>query len=128
MNKFLPDDDRDLVSFLQQHRPSPPANPYLESQIMDLVQRQPQTTAKKFVKLWIIPGAIAMGLTITWNQRSISPTPQLVRDNLDSELFLVDSWEATIKDATISTTAEAQIYQLLSTVESPQVVSATTSK
>lgn len=127
MNKFLPDDDRDLVSFLQQHRPSPPANPYLETQIMDLVERQPQTTAKKFTKLWIIPGAIAM-VAITWNQRLLEPTPQLVRDNLDSELFLVDSWEATIKDATISTTAEAQIYQLLSTVESPQVVSATTSK
>lgn len=127
MNKFLPDDDRDLVSFLQQHRPSPPANTCLESQIMDLVQRQPQTTPKKFTKLWIIPGAIAM-VAITWNQRLLEPTPQLVRDNLDSELFLVDSWEATIKDATISTTAEAQIYQLLSTVESPQVVSATTSK
>lgn len=127
MNKFLPDDDRDLVSFLQQHRPSPPVNPALESQMMELVRRQPQTTAKKFAKLWILPGAIAV-VAITWNQRLISPKPQLVRDNLDSELFLVDSWEATIKDATISTTAEAQVYQLLSTVESPQVVSATTSK
>lgn len=126
MNKFLPDDDRDLVSFLQQHRPLPPTNPALESQIMNLVEQQPRKISKKSSKLWFIPGAIAMGLVITWNQRLLEPTPQLVRDNLDSELFLVDSWEATIKDATISTTAEAQIYQLLSTVESPQVISATT--
>ena len=128
MNNFLPDDDRDLVSFLQQHRPSPPTNPHLESQLMHLIEQQPRKTAKKSTKLWIIPGAVAMGLVITWNQRLLEPTPQLVRDRLDSELFLVDSWEATIKDATISTTPEAQVYQLLSTVESPQVLSATTSK
>ena len=127
MNNFLPDDDRDLVSFLQQHRPSPPNNPHLESQLMDLIERQPRKTAKKSAKLWIIPGALAM-VVITWNQRLLEPTPQLVEDNLDSELFLVDSWEATIKDATISTTTEAQVYQLLSTVESPQVISATASK
>ena len=128
MNKFLPDDDRDLVSFLQQHRPLPPTNPHLETQIMDLVEQQPRKTSKKSSKLWFIPGAIAMGLVITWNQRSISPTPQLVRDNLNLELFLVDSWEATIEDTAISTTPESQVYQLLSTVESPQVITSTTFK
>ena len=128
MNKFLPDDDRDLVSFLQQHRPLPPTNPDLETQIMDLVQRQPRKTVKKSAKLWAIPGAIAMGLVITWNQRSISPTPQLVRDNLNLELFLVDSWESTIEGTTISTTPESHVYQLLSTVESPQVITSTTFK
>ena len=128
MNKFLPDDDRDLVSFLQQHRPLPPTNPHLESQIMDLVERQPRKKVKKSGKLWAIPGAIAMGLVITWNQRLLKPTPQLVRDNLNLELFLVDSWEATIEDTTISTTPESHVYQLLSTVESPQVITSTTFK
>lgn len=128
MNKFLPDDDRDLVSFLQQHRPLPPTNSHLESQIMDLVQQQPRKTLPKSSILWFIPGAIAMGLVMTWNQRLLEPTPQLVRDNLNLELFLVDSWQATIEDTTISTTPEAQVYQLLSTVESPQVITSTTLK
>jgi hypothetical protein len=128
MNKFLPDDDRDLVSFLQQHRPLPPTNSHLESQIMDLVERQPRKIPPKSSKLWFIPGAIAMGLVITWNQRLLQPTPQLVRDNQNLELFLVDSWEATIEDTTISTTPESQVYQLLSTVESPQVITSTTFK
>ena len=129
MNKFLPDDDRDLVSFLQQHRPVPPkANPNLESQLMDLVDRHPRRLTKISGKLWIVPGVITVGLVLAWNQRLLQPKPQLVRDNLNLELFLVDSWKANIEDASVSTTPEAQIYQLLSTVESPQVLSSTTSK
>ena len=127
MNKFLPDDDRDLVGFLQQNRPLPPSNPHLESQLMELVKQQPRPS-KKLTKLWFVPSAIALGLTVTWNQRLLQPTPQLVKDNLNLELFLVDSWSATIKDATTSTTPEAQVYQLLSTVESPQVITSTTFK
>ena len=131
MNNFLPDNDSDLVNFLQQHRPLPPkARPGLESQLMEAVTRQPQTSVKNVSSwFWAVPGAIAMGLIVTWNsQRFLPPTPKLAQDTIDLELFVVNSWQATIEDSSFSTTPEAEIYQLLSTVESSQVISATTAK
>lgn len=130
MKNSLPDNNHDLVSFLQQHRPIPPkAEPHLEARLMEHIQQESSTV--KISGLFLaIPGAIAFGLIITWNsQRFLQPTPQLAQDIPNIESFLVNSWEATIKDSSISTTPEAEIYQLLSTVESsPQVVSSTTSK
>ena len=131
MNNFLPDEDSDLVNFLQQHRPLPPkANPHLESELIKLVRQQPQKPSKKPSGLfWAVPGAIAIGLVMTWNsQRFLQPAEQLAQDNLNLELFLVDSWKATVEDSSLSIAPEAEIYQLLSTVESPQVISATTVK
>jgi hypothetical protein len=133
MNKFLPNNDRDLVNFLQQHRPLPPkAKIRLETQLMELVERQPQTSAKHISGfLWAVPSAIAMGLVITWgSQRFSQPTPQVVQENLNLELLLVDNWETTtIEDSYFSTnsyfstTSKTENYQLLPTVESPQVLS-----
>ena len=129
MKNSLPDNDRDLVNFLQQHRPLPPkANPHLEAQLMEHIEKEsshPQVS--RF--LWAIPGAIAFGLVVSWNsQRWSQPQPQLAQDNSTVESFIVNSWQATIEDSSFSTTPEAEIYQLLSTVESPQVISATTAK
>jgi hypothetical protein len=133
MNKFLPDNDRDLVNFLQQHRPLPPKAPIpLETELMELVERQPQTSAKHLSGfLWVVPGAIAMGLVITWSsQRFSQPTPQIVQEELNLELLLVDNWETTtIEDSYFSTNSyfannsQTENYQLLPVVEPPQVLS-----
>lgn len=131
MNKFLPEDDRDLVDFLQRHRPTPPeANPHLESQLMKLIEEQPRKSTKYNSSLfWFVPGALAMGIVFSWNnQRFLQYTPQFTREINNVELFLVDSWEETMDNSYISTTPETEIYQLLSTVESSQVISSTTFK
>ena len=45
MNKFFQDDEQDLVTFLRQHRPLPPNNnPYLQQQVMNLIE---QTSPKE---------------------------------------------------------------------------------
>ena len=128
MNNFLPDEDRDLVDFIKRHRPLPSeASSYLETQIMASIEREPQgstTTKKKLGILWAIPGTIAMGLVITWNgQRLSETTPQFARDIEALESFLITNWEATIDESYFSVTTEPELYQLLSTVESPQVIS-----
>ncbi|VEP15132.1 conserved hypothetical protein [Hyella patelloides LEGE 07179] len=131
MKNFLPDDDRDLVNFLQQHHPTPPpANPHVEAQLMELIERQPRKSTKNASGLfWFLPGAIAMGMVFTWNnQRFLQQTPQFAQDRINLELFVVDSWEETIEDSYFSATPEAEIYQLLSTAESPQVMTSTTFK
>ena len=132
MNNFLPeDDDRDLIKFLQQHRPIPSeANSHIESQLMKLIEEQPRKSSKNSSNLfWFVPGAIAMGIVFSWNnQRFLQYTPQFTREINNVELFLVDSWEETMDNSYISTTPETEIYQLLSTVESSQVISSTTFK
>ena len=129
MKNSLPDNDRDLVNFLQRHRPLPPqASPHLEARLMEHIQQE-SSNRKAFSWFWGIPGAIAFGLLVSWNsQRFLQPTPQIAQDNSNVESFLVNSWEATIENSLFSTTPEAEIYHLLSTVESPQVISATTAK
>ena len=131
MNNFLPDEDRDLVNFLQRHRPLPPkTRPDLENHLMESIRNEPQHSGTNVSGWrWFVPGALAIGLVVTWNnERFLKPTPQLAQDITNVELFLVNSWEATIEDSYFSTTPEAEIYQLLSTVESPQVVSTTSLK
>lgn len=128
MKNSLPDNNHDLVSFLQQHRPIPPkADPHLEARLMSQIEQESSTVKKASGLFLAIPGAIAFGLIITWNsQRFLQPTPQLAQDIPNIESFLVNSWEATIKDSSVSTTPEAEVYHILSTVESsPQVVSTT---
>ena len=131
MNNFLPEEDRDLINFLQQHRPVPPqANSHLESQLMKLIEEQPRKSSKSSSSLfWFVPGAIAMGIVFTWNnQRFLQYTPQLAQEKINVELFLIDSWEETMENSYLSATPETDIYQLLSTVESSQVISSTTFK
>lgn len=134
MNKFLPDNDPNFRNFLQQNRPLPPkTHPYLETQLMELIERHPQTSAKHLSSFFlIIPGAIAMGLVISWSsQRFSQPTPQIAQENLNLELFLTDNWEtATVEEAYFATnsyfskTSNTKTYQqLIPTVESPQVLS-----
>lgn len=126
MKNLFSDNDSDLVNFLQQHRPLPPkANPHLETQLMELIERQPQKSVKKLPGLlWAVPGAIAMVVVTYSSQRFLEPTPQLTQDVANMELFLTNSWEVTINESAFSTTPEAEIYQLLSTVESPKMISA----
>jgi hypothetical protein len=132
MNKFIPDHDRDFVNFLQQNRPSPPkVNPHLETQLMELIKRQPQTSTKHFASfLWVVPGAIAIGLAITWSsQRFAQPTPQLAQEDTNLELFLSDNWKSALQESNYSTnfyfadTSDTENYQLIPVVKSPQVLS-----
>jgi hypothetical protein len=134
MNKFLPDNDCDFVNFLQHNRPLPPkAHPHLETQLMELIEQHPQTPTKHFSSLlWTIPGAIAIGLVISWSsQRFSQQTPQIAQENLNLELFLSDNWETTtIEEAYFSansyfsnTSNQNNSQQLIPMVESPQVLS-----
>lgn len=129
MKNTMPEDDRDLVNFIQRHRPSPPqANPSLEIQLFETIRQQPQRERKSRTGvLWAVPGTIAMGLVLSWNsQRIFEPAPLQAQDIDAIESFLISNWEATTEYSYFSATPEveiAEIYQLLSTVESPQVIS-----
>ena len=132
MKNFLPEDDRDLVNFLQRHRPTPPdASPYLESRLITTIQQQPQKNPRnRHTVLWAVPGTIVMGLMISWTpSRVIKSTPKVAKEVDAIESFLLTNWDATTRDSYFPLTSEteiseiSEIYKLLSTVESSQVVS-----
>jgi hypothetical protein len=66
MTHLPPDEERNLVNFLQQNCPVPPyAKSDEEEQLMELVQRQSHTSQQhKGKRLWIISSAIFAGILL----------------------------------------------------------------
>ncbi|MEM6445952.1 MAG: hypothetical protein AAF704_05210 [Cyanobacteria bacterium P01_D01_bin.123] len=95
---------RDLVAFLQRHRPStPPAAEDLSDRIMaqiEILDREttaPQPRVRAQLRthrrlVWLAPAAIAAAAMVTW----LTARPALeVADIDDIEAAMIASWQAT---------------------------------
>lgn len=94
-----PEDDN-LVSFLRQHRPSPPEpRADLEEEILQAIEIE----AKNSRKHWIFSprtgaiGLAAIGLLLFGQSRWLNPAP-IIASISDEELeaFLADNWNETL--------------------------------
>lgn len=89
------DDDRQLVIFLQQHRPLPPAPPpELESQLLAEIRTDKTLKLIQRRQKWRLGGAIAAALIpLVWFSSRYLFTPQTSNAQLAQlETFLEDSW------------------------------------
>ncbi len=104
----LPEDDRDLVEFLRQHRPTPPAAPPgLEDQILAQIAQEPARGASpaKVVPLrgrsrqvWI-PAAIAAGLVASVaGYRLLNPLTPSGSEMATMQAFLENNWHDAVND------------------------------
>ncbi len=128
MKKFFQDDERNLVTFLRQHRPLPPnQEPHLENRVMELINQTSQRDSqeKYFMLITVLSGTIAVSLAVTWNSSRWNPqTPQIAIDQSAVETFLINSWENTINDQTVLFSNEEEADWFLSNIEgNPQVLS-----
>ncbi len=128
MKKFFQDDERNLVTFLRQHRPLPPnQQPHLENRVMELINQTSQRDSqeKYFMLITVLSGTIAVSLAVTWNSSRWNPqTPQIAIDQSAVETFLINSWENTINDQTVLFSNEEEADWFLSNIEgNPQVLS-----
>ncbi|MEL6438444.1 MAG: hypothetical protein AAFQ80_04175 [Cyanobacteria bacterium J06621_8] len=109
-----------LVSFLRDHQPLPPAAASdLEARIFNSLEPPTASRQNGFKVAWKIPSAIATGFLFT----SVSlgwRTPQIALEPKDLENFLVGNWQNTLQnnDFTASEVTEAQ--WLLPAVVEPQ--------
>lgn len=102
----LPNNDQKLVDFLRQNRPDlPPENQDLESQIMAAVAATPQNRGgqKSSVipfrrrSLWLMPPAIAAGLSIAWGTSLLlTPTPPTTTELASLEVFIENTWDGVL--------------------------------
>ncbi len=121
MKKFFQDDERNLVTFLRQHRPLPPnQQPHLENRVMELINQTSQRDSqeKYFTLITVLSGTIAVSLAVTWNSsRWNQQTPQIAIDQSAVETFLINSWENTINDQTVFFSNEEEADWFLSNIE-----------
>lgn len=103
----LSDDDRELVDFLKQHNPQPPATPpELEDQILAALSTSspPQSlqTARssrpRYSRLWI-PSAIAASLIAGLiGYRTLVPPRSSTPELVTLEAFIEDNWGSAVND------------------------------
>lgn len=88
----LPPDDRQWQEFLRKHRPvPPPAAADLEEQLMNAIERSPQTASSR--RLWAVPSALAASLLMAWSgYRTLIPSPALSTNSASLEAFLENNW------------------------------------
>ncbi|QZZ21369.1 hypothetical protein J5X98_02495 [Leptothermofonsia sichuanensis E412] len=102
-----PDDDHDLVRFLQQNRPQPPSPaPDLETKILSAIAQldEPSQTVRPFSRsrwyrsAWV-PTAIAAGLVAgVFSYRALYPSSPSASDLRVLETFIETSWDASVND------------------------------
>jgi hypothetical protein len=128
MNRF-PEDDERLVAFLKEYRPVPPkARSNAESQLMELVTREPPPPARHSHQFfWIVSSAVTGSLLLAvGGYRWLNPSPQFANNPEELETFVVDSWSGAMGDSPVAVpaqrTAESEWY-FLSEPEARYVVS-----
>lgn len=97
-----PEDDN-LVSFLRQHRPSPPEpRADLEEEILQAIESETKTSRKH----WIFSprtgalGIAAIGLLLFGQSRWLNPTPRIASiSDRELEAFLADNWNETLGES-----------------------------
>ncbi len=94
MSKFNPDDDRNLVSFLQQYRPiPPPASASTEAELMQLIDREEKRKNIQIKPLIaIVSTVIVGGIFSLVGYRWFTPS----YNNAQLESFMVNSWDGTV--------------------------------
>ncbi|AFY31199.1 hypothetical protein [Calothrix sp. PCC 7507] len=103
MNQF-PNDDKDLVNFLRQHRPQvPPAAANLEQQILQQVQASSVQSRRQRSPFWLVPPMIAAGLLATVViHRSLVPAQPSAAELASLETFIENNWQGTLSEHTES--------------------------
>ena len=121
MSQF-PKDDRELISFLQQYRPSPPpGDSTLETQIYLRISHESQHR-KNSQLIWLIPSIITTSLLAIWgvyNLMKPSEYEQFVQQsqNLQTaeiEDFMINTWEGTINTSPWENPNQSVYYQWIS--------------
>jgi hypothetical protein len=119
MKKF-DESDRNLVDFLQSHRPISPTEAIdLEEQIIELVDREDVLARQKSDRLfWAIPSAILAGVFIGWGSyRSLISQTQVSVTNDELEVFLVNSWNNGIGQNSLDPSLETVPVNSLLTLD-----------
>jgi hypothetical protein len=103
MSRFS-EKEADLVRFLRQHRPSPPAVPLdLEPRLLARIQTIPQVRRRSLPWQWLIPASLILAaLAIRGGGQRLQSASQFAPvDNIDAEkieAFMVENWQATVGD------------------------------
>jgi hypothetical protein len=90
----LPDNDDNLIRFLQQYRPvPPPPSSDLEQQLMRSIASQKQPSKQKILLLLFIPSAIVAIVSIYWmtGDRNYQTADNI--DDAEIENILSSSWQ-----------------------------------
>ncbi|NMG09130.1 hypothetical protein [Brasilonema sp. UFV-L1] len=97
MSEF-PNDDKDLIHFLRQHRTQiPPASPDLEKRILQDVQASPMQVLRPSSRLWLVPGVIAASLVAAVvGYRALAPTQPSAAEVASLETFIESNWQCII--------------------------------
>ncbi len=121
MSQF-PKDDRELISFLQQYRPSPPPeDSALEKQICLRISQESQHR-KTYQLRWLIPSFITAGLLAVFgisNLMKPSEYEQFVKqsqsiETAEIEDFMINTWEETTNTSPWETENQSVYYQWIS--------------
>ncbi|WP_107667302.1 hypothetical protein [Cyanothece sp. BG0011] len=121
MSQF-PKDDRELISFLQQYRPSPPPeDSALEKQIYLRISHESQHRKMTQFK-WVIPSVIVASVLGVWglvNLMKPSEYEQFVQqsqilETAEIENFMINTWEETTHTSPWETENQSVYYQWIS--------------
>ncbi len=121
MSQF-PKDDRELISFLQQYRPSPPPeNSALEKQIYLRISHESQHHKTHQLR-WLIPSLITASLLAVWgvyNLMKPSEYEQFVQESqtietAEIEDFMINAWEETMNTSPWENSNQSIYYQWIS--------------
>jgi hypothetical protein len=98
-----PNDDQDLIRFLQQYRPQPPsASPNLEERILSVVEQlenAPQRRQQRWYRSPWVPTAIAAGLVVGLvSYRALLPSRPNPAELRSLEAFMETNWNASVND------------------------------
>ncbi|AFY64928.1 hypothetical protein [Geitlerinema sp. PCC 7407] len=101
------DEDPRLRTFLRRHRPvAPPAAADLEERLMEAIATEPSPPVLRCLPqrwLWVVPTAIAAGVTLLWgSDRLWSPPPLPETEIANLETFLEGSWTGSLNPDTES--------------------------
>ena len=103
MTQF-PNEDKDLVNFLRQHRPEvPPASADLEQQILRNVETLhptlPAPNLRRRSPFWLAQSVVAAGLVAAVvGYRSLIPVQTSPAELAKLETFMENNWHGTIGD------------------------------
>ncbi|MEH2070821.1 MAG: hypothetical protein V7K47_22110 [Nostoc sp.] len=94
-----PDDDRDLVNFVRQHRPEvPPASPDLSQKILQQVETSIQPLPHHS-RLWLVPPVIAAGLVAAFvSYRALVPAKPSEAELATLQTFIESNWQGTVNE------------------------------
>jgi hypothetical protein len=109
MNNF-PEEDQNIVNFLQQYRPEiPPTSPNLEQQILQQVTTLPIRPSHRLSYLWLVPSAIVAGfLTLFIGYPILILNYPRVAETSNLETFMESNWQTVVSESSVNYNWQAQ--------------------